>query len=160
MSEERVADSWARLTGLAEVEGLEYHLDRTQGGSSFDAHRLIHLGKQHGLQDRVKERLLRAYFTEGAPIGEPEELHRLAIEAGLPTREVADVLATDRFAIEVRDDEQRARLLGINGVPFFAIDDRYGVSGAQNADVLLETLSTAWAEHAPDAATTEARSIA
>ena len=160
MSEEQVAASWARLTALAEAEGLEYHLDRTQGGSSFDAHRLIHLGMSYGLQDPVKERLLRGYFTEATPIGEPAELRRLAVEAGLPAHEVGDVLATDRFAAEVRDDEQRARLLGINGVPFFAIDDRYGVSGAQSADVLLEALTTAWAEHAPDATAVEAPPVA
>jgi predicted DsbA family dithiol-disulfide isomerase len=151
MGEEQVAASWARLTALADAEGLECHLDLTQGGSSFDAHRLIHLGKTHGVQDRIKERLLRAYFSEGVPIGEPSELNRLATEVGLPAGEVAEVLATDRFAAEVRDDEQRARVLGINGVPFFAIDDRYGVSGAQSADVLLETLTAAWAAHALDA---------
>jgi predicted DsbA family dithiol-disulfide isomerase len=151
MSEEQVAASWARLTALAAAEGLDYHLDRTQGGSSFDAHRLIHLGAQHDLQDVVKERLLRAYYTEGEPIGEPDVLERLATEAGLPPDEVADVLATDRFAAEVREDESRARLLGITGVPFFAIDDRYGISGAQSTDVLRDALTQAWAEAAAPA---------
>ena len=149
ISAEQVAASWARLTALAEAEGLEFHLDRAQGGSTFDAHRLIHLGAEHGLQDGVKERLLRAYFTESSPIGEPEVLDRLATEAGLPPSDVAEVLATDRFAAEVREDERRARLLGIAGVPFFAIDERYGVSGAQSAELLLEALAAAWAEHAP-----------
>ena len=149
MSLEQVAASWARLTELAESEGLEYHLDRTQGGSTFDAHRLIHLGAERGLQDEVKERFLRAYFTEAAPIGEPEVLARLAIEAGLPAGEVRDVLSTDRLAAEVREDEQRARLLDIEGVPFFAIDERYGVSGAQSAELLLEALDAARAEQEP-----------
>src|SRR5215469_8794755 len=66
----QVEASWARLTALAEAEGLEYRLDRTQGGSSFDAHRLIHLGAAHGVQDEVQERLFKAYFGEGAAIGE------------------------------------------------------------------------------------------
>ena len=148
MSEEQVASSWARLTELAAAEGVEYHLDRTQGGSSFDAHRLIHLGAEHGRQDEVKERFLRAYFTEGEAIGEPSVLRRLAIEAGLPAGDTDDVLATDRFAAEVREDEDRARLLGINGVPFFAIDERYGVSGAQSSELLFDAISTAWAERA------------
>jgi predicted DsbA family dithiol-disulfide isomerase len=154
MSAEQVASSWARLTALAEAEGLEYHLDRTQGGSSLDAHRLIHLGAERGIQDEVKERLLRAYFSEGAPIGEPEVLERLAIDAGLPAAEVAEVLASDRFAADVREDERRARLLGIQGVPFFAIDERYGISGAQSADVLLQALEAAWAECEPAAPNT------
>jgi predicted DsbA family dithiol-disulfide isomerase len=149
MSAEQVAASWARLTAVADAEGLEFHHDRARGGSTFDAHRLIHLGAEHGLQDEVKERLLRGYFTESLPIGAPEVLERLGVEAGLPPHEIAEVLATDRFADAVREDERRARLLGIAGVPFFAIDDRYGVSGAQSADLLLEALSVAWAERTP-----------
>jgi predicted DsbA family dithiol-disulfide isomerase len=107
---------------------------------------LIHLGTEHGLQGEVKERFLRGYFTESFPIGERDVLDQLAVEAGLPPAEVAQVLATDRFADAVREDERRARLLGIAGVPFFAIDDRYSVSGAQSADLLLEALAVAWAE--------------
>jgi predicted DsbA family dithiol-disulfide isomerase len=149
MTPAQVAASWERLTGLAEAEGLEFHLDRARGGSTFDAHRLIHLGAEHGLQGEVKERLLRAYFTESLPVGEPEVLRRLAVEVGLPPGEVAEVLSADGFADAVREDERRARLLGIAGVPFFAIDDRYGVSGAQSADLLLEALTAAWAEQTP-----------
>jgi predicted DsbA family dithiol-disulfide isomerase len=143
MSHEQVEASWARLTALAAAEGLEYHLDRTRGGSSFDAHRLAHLGARDGLQDAVQERLFRAYFTEGAAIGDPDVLARLGVEAGLPGEEVDDVLATDRFAAEVREDELAARRLGVDGVPFFAIDGRYGVSGAQSSELLLEALTAA-----------------
>jgi predicted DsbA family dithiol-disulfide isomerase len=96
----------------------------------------------------VKERFLRGYFTESLAIGDPEVLERLAVEAGLPPERVAEVLATDRFAAEVRADEERARRFGINGVPFFAIDERYGVSGAQSSDVLLEALDGAWRDQA------------
>ena len=149
MSAEQVVASWARLTALAAAEGLEYRLDDTQGGSTFDAHRIIHLGAEHGLQDAVKERLMRAYFSEGAPIGDPETLARLGVEAGLPAAEVAELLAGDRFAAEVRDDEHRAQLLGISGVPFFVIGERYGVSGAQSADHLLAAINAAWAERVP-----------
>ena len=146
MTPEQVAASWQRLTDLAAAEGLEYHLDRTQGGNTFDAHRLIQLGAERGLQDQVKERFLRAYFTESAAIGAPEQLEALAVEAGLPRDEVADVLATDRFAEEVREDELTARGYGINGVPFFVVGGRYGVSGAQSSELLLEALAAAWDE--------------
>jgi predicted DsbA family dithiol-disulfide isomerase len=144
MSSEQVEASWARLTSLAEAEGLEYHLDRTQGGSSFDAHRLIQLGLERGMQDAVKERLFRAYFSESVPIGEREELARLAVEAGLAEDEVVDVLAGDAFADAVRADERRAAMLGIGGVPFFAVDGRYAVSGAQSSEHLLHALTVAW----------------
>jgi predicted DsbA family dithiol-disulfide isomerase len=146
MSPEQVLASQERLTGLAAAEGLEYHLDATAGGNTFDAHRLIHLGAAHGLQDDVKERLMFAYFTEGAAIGEPDVLQRLGVEVGLPGDEVAELLAGDRFAAEVRADEHRARLFGVSGVPFFGIDERYGVSGAQSSDLILSALDQAWAE--------------
>ena len=146
MTPEQVAASWERLTGLAAAEGLDYHLDRTQGGNTFDAHRLIQLGAERGLQDRVKERFLLGYFTESAAIGEPDVLEKLAVDAGLPQAEVADVLATDRFAEDVREDELTARRYGINGVPFFVLGGRYGVSGAQSAELLLEALTSAWDE--------------
>jgi predicted DsbA family dithiol-disulfide isomerase len=146
---DQVEASWARLTTLAAEEGLEYHLDRTQGGSSFDAHRLIHLGAAHRRQDEVNERLLRAYFTDSDPIGDLEVLARIGVDAGLPATDVDELLASDRLSAEVRADEQKARALGINGVPFFAIDDRYGVSGAQGPEVLLAALTQAWYQHEP-----------
>ena len=146
MSLEQAEASQQRLTELAAAEGLEYHLDRTAGGNSFDAHRLLHLAAASGLQDKLQERLLRAYFTEGEAIGRPDVLERLAPEAGLDPDEVAEVLAGERFGEDVRADEQRARMLGINGVPFFAIDERYGISGAQPSDLILSALEQAWAE--------------
>jgi predicted DsbA family dithiol-disulfide isomerase len=149
MSREQVEAAWERLTALAEADGLEYHLDRTHSGSSFDAHRLAHLAGTHGLAGEMTERLFRGYFTASVPIGDPEALARLAEDAGLPADEVADVLAGDRFADEVRADERRAQGFGITGVPFFAIDARYGVSGAQSADALLEALTRSWAEREP-----------
>ena len=144
MSPEDAAASHARLTALAAEEGLEYHLDRTRGGNTFDAHRLIQLGKEHGIQDAVKERLMRAYFTETVQIDDLETLVRLAAEAGLDADEARAVLSSDEFADAVRDDEELARRIGINGVPFFVLGRRYGVSGAQTADVLLEALDKSW----------------
>jgi predicted DsbA family dithiol-disulfide isomerase len=143
---EQVESSWARLTALGEADGIEFRLSQTQGGSSFDAHRLTHLGAVHGLRDEVTERLFHAYFTEAAAIGERETVARVGLDAGLPADEVDDALATDHFAADVRDEERRARELGITAVPFFVIDGRYGVEGAQSADVLLEVLEAVWAE--------------
>ena len=144
MSAEDIAASQARLTGLAAEEGLEYHLDRTRGGNSFDAHRLIQLGAERGVQDAVEERLMRAYFTETESIGDHETLVRLASEAGLDAAEARAVLASDDYADAVREDEELARRIGINGVPFFVFGRRYGVSGAQTAEVLLEALDKSW----------------
>lgn len=144
MSPEEVAASHERLTGFAAEAGLEYHLDRTRGGNTFDAHRLIQLGKARGVQDAVKERLMRAYFTDTESVDDHETLIRIASEAGLDADEARIVLASDDYADAVREDEELARRIGINGVPFFVLGRRYGVSGAQAPDVLLEALDKSW----------------
>ena len=145
-SAEQVAASHERLTRLAAAEGLEYHLDETQGGNTFDAHRLLHAAREAGLQDALKERFMRAYFTEGEPIGERAVLARLASEVGVP--EAGEVLESGGFADGVRADEHEAGALGIHGVPFFVVDRRYGIEGAQPSDLILEALRQAWAERA------------
>ena len=118
-------------------------------GNTLDAHRLLHLALEHGLQDPLKERLDRATFTEGAAVSDHAVLRALAVEVGLPTEEVERVLASDRFAQAVRADEAQARTYGISGVPFFVLDGRYGISGAQPADLLRRALEQAWAERSP-----------
>ena len=125
---------------LAKDEGLEYHLDRTRGGNSFDAHRLVHLAAEHGRQDEMQERLMRAYFTEGEAIGDPETLVRIAVEMEIDPRG----LLGDAFADAVREDEELARRIGIRGVPFFVLNRRYGISGAQPAELLRQALEKAW----------------
>ena len=144
MSVEDAKANHDRLTALASEDGLEYHLDRTRGGNTFDAHRLIQLGKARGIQDAVKERLMRAYFTENVAIDDRETLVGLAADAGLDADEARAVLASDDYADAVREDEELARRIGINGVPFFVLGRRYGVSGAQTSDVLLEALDKSW----------------
>jgi predicted DsbA family dithiol-disulfide isomerase len=144
MSVEDAQANHDRLTALAAEDGLEYHLDRTRGGNTFDAHRLIQLGKARGIQDAVKERLMRAYFTDNVAIDDRETLIRLAAEAGLDADEARATLASDDYADAVREDEELARRIGINGVPFFVLGRRYGVSGAQTSDVLLEALEKSW----------------
>jgi predicted DsbA family dithiol-disulfide isomerase len=133
-----------RMTDVAAGDGLDFHFDRVQAGNTFDAHRVLHLAAERGLQDATKERFLRAYMTEGEPIGEPEALVRLAGEAGLDPDEVRRLLASDAFAGAVRADEEDARKIGITGVPFFVFGGRHAVSGAQSADVLLDGLVRAW----------------
>ena len=133
-----------RTAAAAAAEGLEFRFDRARSGNTFAAHRLLHLAKHHGLQGALKERLLRAYFTEGRPIGDPETLHDLSIEVGLDDTAVTETLGGDRYADAVRADEREAAALGITGVPFFVVDRTFGVSGAQPAPLLLEVLHNAW----------------
>ena len=136
----------SRVTDAAAAEGLYYRLDLARPGNTFDAHRLIHLAGTVGLRSAMKERLMAAYFSEGRPVADRETLVELAAEVGLEPTRAGVVLNTDEFADAVRADEREAAELGINGVPFFVLDRRYGVSGAQPSELLLQALQKAWAE--------------
>jgi predicted DsbA family dithiol-disulfide isomerase len=143
MTREQAQTSQRKLADVAAADGIDMRFDLARGGNTFDAHRLVHLAEAHGLQDAMTERLMRAYFTEGEPIGDADALARLALDVGLPEDEVRDVLATDRYAAEVRDDERTAASLGIHAVPFIAVDRRIGAAGARPPDALGELLRQA-----------------
>jgi predicted DsbA family dithiol-disulfide isomerase len=134
------------MVARAAADGLDLRFDRAVHANTFDAHQVVHLALQRGVQDAVEERLMRAYFTEGEAVGDREVLVRLAAEAGLDADEVRGALERQEHAAAVRADEAEAAALGISGVPFFVVDRRYGISGAQPADLLLQALRQAWAE--------------
>jgi predicted DsbA family dithiol-disulfide isomerase len=138
-----------RMAGVAAGEGIDMRFDIARGGNSFDAHRLLQLAAAHGVQDALEERLFRAHFTDGELVSDHAVLLRLAREAGLPEDEVRDVLGSDRYAAEVRDDERTAASLGITGVPFFVVDRAFGASGAQPAELLGDLLRQAWEARSP-----------
>jgi predicted DsbA family dithiol-disulfide isomerase len=142
----------ARVTALAAVEGLDYHFERYQVVNTFDAHRLTHLAKSMRLGPAAHERLMRAQLVEGEALDEIETLVRLGAEVGVPEAEARRALASDAFAADVTADIALARALGAGGVPFFVIDRRYGVSGAQPAELFLQALEAASADSgaAPD----------
>ncbi|HVF79276.1 MAG TPA: DsbA family oxidoreductase [Solirubrobacteraceae bacterium] len=149
MSREDAAAMQDRMTESAAGDGLDFRFDIARGANTFDAHRMIHLAAAHGAQDAMKERLMRAYLTEGELISDPTTLARLAREVGLPVDEVQAVLSTDRFASAVRDDERTAAQLGIHAVPFFVVDRAIGASGAHPPAQLLELLRHARAQNPP-----------
>jgi len=137
---------------LAAGDGLKMRSDIARSGNTFDAHRLLHLAAARGLQDALKERFMRAQHCEGCSLGDAATLERLAVEAGLHRDEAREVLAGERYADEVREDERVAAALGIHAVPFFVVDRTYGASGAQAPEILGEMLQRAWdAQAAPSA---------
>ena len=135
-----------RVVALAAAEGLDYHFDTYVTVNTFDAHRVTHLAKALGLGLPIHERFLRAQLVEGEVLDDPDTLVRLAAEVGVPEDETRRVLAGDDYAAEVLADIDEARALGITGVPFFVLDRRYGISGAQPAALFLEALRTAHRE--------------
>ena len=139
MTEAEVVASQDRLESLAAADGLEYHLAESRTGNTMDAHRLVHLGYERGIQDLVIERLYRAHFTENRSLFDRESLTVLGTEAGLD--DVEPFLQTPRYEDAVIADHRQAHELGVRGVPFFLIDGRYGVSGAQSVEVFSQALA-------------------
>jgi predicted DsbA family dithiol-disulfide isomerase len=147
----------AQVTEVAAEVGLEYHLDQAKPVNTVDAHRILHLARHLAetgevpadTQGRLKERLLKAYFTDGLPVGDHATLIELATEVGLPAERVREVLAGTTYTDDVAADQAQALAYGANGVPFFVIDEKYGVSGAQPVDVFKEALRRANADRKP-----------
>lgn len=138
-----------RVVDTAAGEGITMRFDRAKTGNTFDAHRVIHHAREAGLDGAMKERLLAAYFTDGRAISDRDDLARLAGEVGLDEAAVRAMLDTDAHTTDVRDEERRAHAYGAGGVPFFVIDERYGVSGAQPTETLLQVLNKVQEERAP-----------
>jgi predicted DsbA family dithiol-disulfide isomerase len=154
---ERLADKYGMTAGQADdaqrqmeqraaQDGLEFRMDSLRSGNTRDAHRLLHLAKAHGVQAELAERLHRAYFTEQASIFDHSSLAELAVQAGLDRDDVIRVLGSQEYGDAVDTDEAMAQALGVNGVPLFVIDRRYGISGAQPPEVITGVLDRAWAE--------------
>jgi predicted DsbA family dithiol-disulfide isomerase len=157
MTRDEALASQRKLAEVAAGDGLDMRFDLARGANTFDAHRLVQLAKARGVQDAMKERLMRAYFTEGERIGDPETLARLALEVGLSEEDVREVLAGERYATDVRDDERTAMELGINAVPFFVVDRRIGAAGAHPPEALGELLRRGWETRSTAGAGVDAR---
>lgn len=139
----------AHIVSLGAERGLDFRFDKAWSGNTFDAHRLLHLALDRGVQRELKARLGRAYFTDGDPIGEPDTLRKAAADVGLDPQEVDEVLAGDAYADEVRADIAAAHDMDVTGVPFFVVDGRLGLSGAQPPELLGKVLRKAWDSRAP-----------
>ena len=144
LAPQQVAQMFQHVTEQAKGVGLDYRFDSVVVANSFTAHRLIHLAAAHGKQDEAKERLLSDHFEHGKDIGSREYLTSLALDLGINRDEVEELFTTDKYAADVRSDFEEGRALGISGVPFFVIDRKFGLSGAQPAETFAAALSEAW----------------
>ncbi len=126
--------------------GLEFNWRDAKAGNTFDAHRLAAMASDRGLDDEADEALKKAYFTDGRLVSDHAVLREIGESIGLPGDEVAEMLASDAYAIDVRHDMTMAQGLGISGVPFFVFDGKFAVNGAQPVDVFRQALATAWEE--------------
>ena len=138
MPEEQVKGMLANVTTAAQEVGLNYDFDALQHTRTVKAHQLLHFAKAQGKQLETEERLMQAYFEEGRHVGRDEDLADLAVEVGLDRDEVLKSLAADEYLSAVEADQAQAVEYGIRGVPFFVIDGKYGISGAQAPETFTE----------------------
>jgi len=134
------------VTQIAKEVGLNFDFAKVVIANSFNAHRLIQLAKTKGLGNEIEEQLFKAHFIEGENIDDQETLVQIGVTIGLDENEIREMLSSDTFAKEVNLDEMQAQSIGVRGVPFFVLNDKYAVSGAQSPDTFLEALNQTWQE--------------
>lgn len=138
-----------QMAASAARAGLAYNFDKTVPANTFLGHQLLHFATKHGANDAAKERLFRAYYTEGRDLNDLDTLVELATEVGLDATETRAALEAGTYAEAVRYDEYQAQQVGVRGVPFFVFEDKYAVSGAQPAELFSQVLDTVWREANP-----------
>ena len=134
------------MTAAAAEVGLQYDFDNGIINNTMNAHRLLHWAKAAGLQNELKERIFKAYYTEGIDTADITELVRLAKETGLDPLQARKVLEENLYVKEVLQDQQEAVELGVQGVPFYVFNRKYAVSGAQPSEVFAQVLNKALQE--------------
>lgn len=149
---ERVREMLDNVTAVAADAGLAYRFDLLRHTNTVKAHELLHFAKTQGAQHQMTERLMSAYFTEGRHVGRVDDLVELAAEAGLDADAAREAIESGRHLPDVRADQAQAAAYGIQGVPFFVIDGRYGLSGAQPPEAFAQVARQVWAERSADPA--------
>jgi predicted DsbA family dithiol-disulfide isomerase len=146
ISKERANEMQQYVTQVAKEVGLHFNFDKTIVANSFNAHRLIQFAKSKGFGNEAEEALFKAHFIEGKNIDNKEVLLHIAINIGVDENETTKMLTSDAFAKEVKQDEMQAQDFGISGVPFFVLNDKYAVSGAQSPETFLKAMEQTWKE--------------
>jgi predicted DsbA family dithiol-disulfide isomerase len=149
-SKEQANETISHVTGIAKKVGLDFHFEKAVVANSFDAHRLSHLAKKYGKQNDLEEKLFLAYFTEGKNTADHSTLLQIGKEVGMDEQEITAILNSDTYANDVEQDIIEAQQVGVRGVPFFVLDRKYAVSGAQESDTFLGALTKAYEEHAKE----------
>ncbi|CAM4124991.1 DsbA family oxidoreductase [Gillisia limnaea] len=146
ISREQAHQMFSRAKEMAAETGLEFNMDSLIVANSYKSHQLLQFAKSKGLGDEIKEALFEAHFTEGKNIDDRESLIQIAAGIGLDKKETEEVLDSEKFAYQVKQDEMEARNIGVQGVPFFVFNNKYAVSGAQAPESFLEVLEKSWKE--------------
>jgi len=147
VTKEQARQMFNGATNMAREAGIDFNLEDSVPANSFMAHRLIQLAKSKDLGNEIEEALFKAHFEEAKNIDDLKVLVNVATSIGMDAEEVENILKSDAFAYEVKQDEMEARNIGVSGVPFFVFEDKYAVSGAQSSEAFLQNLEKSWEEY-------------
>ncbi len=150
VSREQAKQMFDGATQMAKEVGLKFNLEESVLANSFNSHRLIQMAKSKGLGNEIEEALFKVHFEEAKNIDDLNVLVETGVSIGLNANEVKEVLTSNAFEYEVKQDEMDARNIGVRGVPFFVFDNRYGLSGAQSTETFLQTLEKSWEEYSKE----------
>ena len=142
-------DRFKMFTENAKTEGLVYNYDIIQMTNTLDAHQLAKWANQFGKEDEITNRLMKAYFTEGMNLADHQVLANLAEEIGLNPEEALSILKNNTYKNQVIAEQTEARQIGVQGVPFFVLNRKYGISGAQQKEYFVQALNKIWEEENP-----------
>lgn len=144
---EQATQMLGQATEMAKEVGLDFDFDKAVLANSFNAHRLIQMAKSKGLGNEIEEALFKAHFTDGVNVDDLDALVEIGASIGMEEQEVRKVMESDAFDYEVRQDQLDARNIGVQGVPFFVLNNKYAVSGAQSPEAFLQNIEKAYAEY-------------
>jgi predicted DsbA family dithiol-disulfide isomerase len=150
MSRDQAIQMNAQVTTIARNVGLDFHFNDIVVANTLDAHRLLQLAALHGLQEEAVEHLFAACFTEAKNLEDPKTLLQLGTDIGLEGNDIQQMLSTDAFVQEVKEDQLLAKELDIEAVPFFSLNRQYGISGPQPTEMFLQAFQKVWLEEHPD----------
>ncbi len=149
MTADQAKQKFSMISENAKTAGLTYDYDKIQMTNTFDAHRLAKYASEKGLEDKLTTRLMKAYFTDGLNLSDINTLVKLAVEIGLDEKESKAVLTLNKYGDVVTKQINEGRQIGVQGVPFFVINRKYGLSGAQQTTYFLQALRQIWTEENP-----------
>lgn len=146
MSLEQTQEMTDRVSDSAKSIGLEFNFDQAVVANTHRAHQLLHLAKTKNVQNELKEYLLEAQFVTGKNVDDLDTLMNIGESAGIEKELIEQTFNTNKFSDAVKADIKESQELGINGVPFFVFDRKYGISGAQTPEAFLQTIEKSYAD--------------
>lgn len=144
--EEQAKQMTENVIRMGKSSGIDFNFEKALITNTLSAHKLLHLAKKYHKSTEMEEKLFRAHFIEGKNVGDKNVLIALAVSLAIDAEEADNSLQSDNFNYEIQQDILEARNNGISGVPFFILNGKYGISGAQPVEVFKNAMIQTYEE--------------